>query len=97
MKHLGLCYYDVKKFAWLSQSEVEAIGPNCRPHDAALRATGQVLVQGSLFHAERLENDPEGTKLGRDELRESADCRSRQRRSLGGTSSPCSFYLAINT
>jgi len=48
MKYLCLCYYDTEKFAHLSQREVEAIGQECRPYDAALRATGKVLSQGSL-------------------------------------------------
>ena len=48
MKYLCLCYYDAEKEAQLSQEELEAIGPACKPHDAALRATGKVVVQGSL-------------------------------------------------
>ena len=48
MKYLCLCYYDVKTFANLSPTEAEAIGPECQPHDTALRATGKLLVQGSL-------------------------------------------------
>jgi len=47
-KYLCLCYYDAEKEAQLSQEELEAIGPACKPHDAALRATGKVVVQGSL-------------------------------------------------
>ena len=48
MKYLCLCYYDAEKEARLSQEELAAIGPACKPHDAALRATGKVVVQGSL-------------------------------------------------
>ena len=48
MKYLCFCYYDTKKFATLSEAEMEAIGPNCQPHDAALRAAGNVFAQGSL-------------------------------------------------
>jgi hypothetical protein len=48
MKYLCLCYYDTAVFASLSPSELEAIGPSCRPHDAALKATGKMIVQGSL-------------------------------------------------
>ncbi len=48
MKYLCLLYYDTAKFAALSPAELEAIGPNCQPHDAALRATGKVLMQESL-------------------------------------------------
>jgi hypothetical protein len=48
MKYLCLCYYDAEKEAQLSQEELDAIGPACKPHDAILRATGKVVVQGSL-------------------------------------------------
>ena len=59
MKYLCLCYYDAEKEARLSQEELEAIGPACKPHDAALRATGKVVVQGS-WH--RIKN---GRRYGR--------------------------------
>jgi len=48
VKYLCLCYYDTEKLAQLSQQERDAIGPACKPHDAILRATGKVVVQGSL-------------------------------------------------
>jgi hypothetical protein len=48
VKYLCLCYYDTATFASLSQEELEAIGPECKPHDAALRATGKVMAQGSF-------------------------------------------------
>lgn len=48
MHFLCLCYYDAERFAALSPAQLEAIGPACRPHDAALRATGKLRVQGSL-------------------------------------------------
>lgn len=48
MKYVCFCYYDTEKFAALSQAELEAIGRECPPHDAALRATGKVVAQGSL-------------------------------------------------
>jgi hypothetical protein len=48
MKYLCLCYYDAEKEAQLSPEELAAIGPACKPHDAILRATGKVVVQGSL-------------------------------------------------
>lgn len=48
MKYLCLCYYDYAKTAQLSQEQLEEIGPNCKPHDAILLATGKVVVQGSL-------------------------------------------------
>ncbi|HWP19652.1 MAG TPA: YciI family protein [Burkholderiaceae bacterium] len=48
MKYLCLCYYDTDAFANLSAEDAAAIGPACRPHDQALRATGKVVLQGSL-------------------------------------------------
>ena len=48
MKYLCLCYYDTDAFTKLSEAEVQAISPACRPHDAALKATGNLLIQGSL-------------------------------------------------
>lgn len=48
MKFICFCYYDAKKFKTLSPAELAAIGPACEPHDQQLRATGKVLVQGSL-------------------------------------------------
>jgi hypothetical protein len=48
MKYLCLCYYDTEVFANLRPSEAQAIGPACQPHDAALKATGKLVVQGSL-------------------------------------------------
>ena len=48
MHYLCLCYYDSERFAALSPAQQEALGPSCRPHDAALRATGKLRVLGSL-------------------------------------------------
>ena len=48
MKYLCLLYYDTDAFAQLSAQEAAAIGPACAPHDAALNATGQVRITGSL-------------------------------------------------
>lgn len=48
MKYLCLAYYDEKKFDTLSAADLEAIGRACRPHDQALRATGQLVAQASL-------------------------------------------------
>jgi hypothetical protein len=48
MKYLCLCYYDTTAFAALDPVELEAIGPACRPYDAALKATGKMMIQGSL-------------------------------------------------
>ena len=52
MKYLCLCYYDTEKFSRLSPEQLAEIGPACRPHDAILRATGKVVVQGSLAEPE---------------------------------------------
>lgn len=48
MKYLCLCYYDTDAFANLSPSDGQAIGAACQPHDAALKATGKLVIQGSL-------------------------------------------------
>ena len=48
MKYLCLCYYDAEKFAGLSESELDAIGPACAPYDVALKATGKISAHGSL-------------------------------------------------
>ena len=48
MKYLCLCYYDQSRFEALSESERKAIGPACRPHDEALRASGRLMLVGSL-------------------------------------------------
>lgn len=48
MKYLCLCYYDQNKFAALSEREVQALGPACRPHDEALRKSGRLTMVGSL-------------------------------------------------
>lgn len=48
MKFLCLCYYDTAAFALLDPAEMEDVGNACRPHDAALKATGKLVAQGSL-------------------------------------------------
>ena len=48
MKYLCLAYYDVSKLTALSAEELQALESRCPQHDAALRATGKVLMQGSL-------------------------------------------------
>ncbi|MFZ5540817.1 MAG: YciI family protein [Pseudomonadota bacterium] len=48
MKYLCLAYYDERAFDTVSAAELEAIGRACRPHDEALRATGQLVAQASL-------------------------------------------------
>jgi hypothetical protein len=48
MKYLCLLYYDTGAFARLSEQESAALGPACAPYDAALNASGQVRITGSL-------------------------------------------------
>ena len=48
MKFLCLCYYDTVAFSLLDAEEIEEVGRACRPHDAALKATGRIVAQGSL-------------------------------------------------
>lgn len=50
MRFLCLGYYDAATFDALSSSELEALGKRCRPHDEALRRTGQVVLTASLEH-----------------------------------------------
>jgi hypothetical protein len=48
MKYLCLAYYDASKFDALTPEAMEALVSQCPPHDENLRATGKVLMQGSL-------------------------------------------------
>jgi len=48
MKYLCLAYYDENAFAALPGPEVDALVSRCPPHDAALRASGHLVVQASL-------------------------------------------------
>jgi hypothetical protein len=48
VRYLCLCYYDQAKFEALSESELKAVGPACRPHDEALRNSGHLMLVGSL-------------------------------------------------
>jgi hypothetical protein len=48
LKSSRISYYDQKKFDALSTSDLEAIGPACRPHDEALRNSGRLILVGSL-------------------------------------------------
>jgi hypothetical protein len=48
VKYLCLAYYDAKAFSALSKSEVTELVSKCPPHDAALRASGHLLMQASL-------------------------------------------------
>ena len=48
MKYLCLAYYDEKKFETLTPADMAAIEKDCRPLDADLQRTGQLLEVGSL-------------------------------------------------
>jgi hypothetical protein len=48
MKYLCLAYYDVEKFAALPKAEFDAIVIRCAQHDAELRASGRLVLHGSL-------------------------------------------------
>jgi len=48
VKYLCLCYYDQAKFETWSESDQEAVGKACAPHDEALRKSGHLLMVGSL-------------------------------------------------
>jgi hypothetical protein len=48
MKYLCLAYYDPAKFAAMPPAEVTALVSQCPPRDAALKASGHLLVSASL-------------------------------------------------
>ncbi len=48
MKFLCLAFYDDRKFAALAPDAVKALVSQCPAHDAALRASGRLVVQASL-------------------------------------------------
>jgi hypothetical protein len=48
MKYLCLAYYDVAKLDALTPEQMAALESQCPPHDEALRATGKLVMQGSL-------------------------------------------------
>jgi len=48
MKYLCLAYYDHVKLDALSEADMAALESKCPPYDEALRATGQLVMQGSL-------------------------------------------------
>ena len=53
MKYLCLAFYDPEKFAALAPAEVQAIVRQCPAKDAALQATGRLLVSASLAGADK--------------------------------------------
>jgi hypothetical protein len=48
MKYICFCYYDAAKFSALTEAQIAEIGPNCRPHDETLRATGKIDLVASF-------------------------------------------------
>jgi len=48
MKYLCLAYYDVDKYAALPKPELDAIVSRCPQYDAELRASGRLVLSGSL-------------------------------------------------
>src|SRR5689334_20739645 len=48
MKYLCLAYYDQPKLEALAPEEMAALEAQCTQYDEALRATGHLLMQGSL-------------------------------------------------
>jgi hypothetical protein len=62
MKFLCLCHYETAAFARLGPDDFAEIGAICAPHDAALKASGQVDMIGSLgmpdsYRSLRIEGD----------------------------------------
>lgn len=53
MKYLGLAYFTPDRFAALPPEEVKAIVSQCPALDAAMHATGKVLVSASLGDLDR--------------------------------------------
>ena len=48
MKYLGLAYFTPDRFAPMAPEDVKALVSQCPALDAAMRATGKVLVSASL-------------------------------------------------
>ncbi|MEP6679171.1 MAG: YciI family protein [Betaproteobacteria bacterium] len=48
MKYLCLAYYDAEKLAAFPKAEFDAIVSRCAQHDAELRASGRLMLSGSL-------------------------------------------------
>ena len=53
MKYLGLAYFTPDRFAALPPEDVKAIVSQCPALDAAMHATGKVLVSASLGDLDR--------------------------------------------
>ena len=48
MKYLCLAYYNPQQFADMTPEAMQALVSQCPAHDAALRASGRLVVQASL-------------------------------------------------
>lgn len=48
MKYLCLAYYNTQQFSDMTPDAVQALVSQCPAHDAALRASGRVVMQASL-------------------------------------------------
>lgn len=48
MKYLCLAYYNTQQFADMAPEALKALVSQCPAHDAALRASGRVMMQASL-------------------------------------------------
>ena len=48
MKYLCLAYYNPQQFADMTPEAIQALVSQCPAHDAALRASGRLMVQASL-------------------------------------------------
>lgn len=48
MKYLCLAYYNTRQFADMAPEALQALVSQCPAHDAALRASGRLVVQASL-------------------------------------------------
>jgi len=48
MKYLGLAYFTPERFAAMAPDDIKTLVNQCPPLDEKMRATGKVLVSGSL-------------------------------------------------
>lgn len=48
MKYLCLAYYNTQQFAAMAPEAMQALVSQCPAHDAALRASGRLVMQASL-------------------------------------------------
>lgn len=53
MKYLCLAYYNPQQFADMTPDAMQALVSQCPAHDAALRASGRLVMQASLGEPEQ--------------------------------------------